>query len=144
MNRYSILLGAFGLLAGCVTVPPPPLTADNPASASAPEATVHSLRNALAGDNLTKKTREIFAQAGKQRFHLVGARPVADAERQLNFTLGEAMISSVRKVSTRAPCTAICSSNSDKGMYDLSITIACLRASAVGKSASSRSRASWE
>ena len=67
MSRYSILLVALGLLAGCVTVPPPPLTADNPASASAPEATLHPLRNTLAGDNLTKKTREIFAQAGKQQ-----------------------------------------------------------------------------
>jgi hypothetical protein len=67
MNRYSILLVALGLLAGCVTVPPPPLTADDPASRSAAEAVVRPLRNALTADDLTKKTHEILAQAGKQQ-----------------------------------------------------------------------------
>jgi hypothetical protein len=67
MNRYSILLVALGLLVGCATVPPMPLTADNPASPSAPEATVRPLRNALGADDLTKKTRQIFAQADKQQ-----------------------------------------------------------------------------
>ena len=67
MNRYSLPLVALGLLAGCVTAPPPPLTADNPASPSAPEATVRPLRNAVAADDLTKKTRQIFAQADKQQ-----------------------------------------------------------------------------
>jgi hypothetical protein len=67
MNRYSIPLVAFGLLTGCVTVPPPPLTADHPASPLAPEAAVHPLRNALTADDLTKKTREILAQADKQQ-----------------------------------------------------------------------------
>jgi hypothetical protein len=62
MNRYSILLVALGLLVGCATAPPPPLTADNPASPSAPEATVRPVHNALAADDLTKKTRQIFAQ----------------------------------------------------------------------------------
>ena len=67
MNRYSILLVALGLLAGCATAPPPPLTADNPASPSAPEATVSPFRNALGVDDLTKKSRQIFAQAAKQQ-----------------------------------------------------------------------------
>ena len=67
MNRHSIPLVALSLLAGCVTAPPPPLTADDPASPSAPEAAVHPLGNPLAADNLTKKTREILAQAGKQQ-----------------------------------------------------------------------------
>jgi len=67
MNRYSIPLVALGLLGACVTAPPPPLSSDNPASPSAPEAAVHPLRNALAADDLTKKTREILAQAGKQQ-----------------------------------------------------------------------------
>jgi len=67
MNRYSISLAALGLLAGCVTAPPPSPTADNPASPSAPEAAVHPFGNPLAADNLTKKTREILAQAGKQQ-----------------------------------------------------------------------------
>jgi hypothetical protein len=65
MNRYCKPLVAFGLLTGCVTVPPPPLTADHPASPSAPQAAVYPLRNALAADDLTKKTREILAQAGE-------------------------------------------------------------------------------
>jgi hypothetical protein len=67
MNRYSLPLVALGLLAGCATAPPPPLTADNPASPSAPEAAVRPLGNALAADDLTKKTRQIFAEADKQR-----------------------------------------------------------------------------
>ena len=65
MNRHSIQLIGLSLLAGCVTAPPRPLTADNPASPSAPEAAVRPFRNALAADDLTKKTREILAQAGK-------------------------------------------------------------------------------
>jgi hypothetical protein len=56
MNRYSIALGAF-LFAGCATAPPPPLTADNPASPSAPEAAVRPLRTTLAPDDLTRETR---------------------------------------------------------------------------------------
>src|SRR4029077_4043178 len=66
MNRYSLLV-ALSLLAGCATAPPPPLTADDPASPSAPEATVRPRRNALGVDNLTKKSRQIFAQAAKQQ-----------------------------------------------------------------------------
>jgi hypothetical protein len=66
MNRYSLPLVALSFLAGCATAPPPPLTADNPASPIAAEATVRPLRNALAADDLTKKTRKILAQAGKQ------------------------------------------------------------------------------
>jgi hypothetical protein len=65
MSRCSIPLIAVGLLAGCAATPPPPLTADNPASPSAPEATVRPLHNALGADDLTKKTRQIFAQAAK-------------------------------------------------------------------------------
>ncbi len=67
MNRYSIPLVALGLLAGCATAPPPPLTADNPANPSAPEATVRPLRNALGVDDLTKKSRQILAQAAKEQ-----------------------------------------------------------------------------
>src|SRR6266481_4962772 len=67
MNRYPILLIVLSLLAGCATAPPPPLTADNPASPSAPEATVRPLHNALGVDDLTKKSRQILAQAAKQQ-----------------------------------------------------------------------------
>jgi hypothetical protein len=66
MNRYSIPLIAF-LFAGCTTAPTPPLTADNPASPSAPEATIRPLRNTLGADDLTTKTRQIFAQVAKQQ-----------------------------------------------------------------------------
>ena len=66
MNRYSLALVALGLLAGCVTAPLPPLSADSPASPSAPEAIEPPLHNALALDDLTRKTRRIFAQADKQ------------------------------------------------------------------------------
>ena len=66
MNRYTILV-ALGLLAGCATAPPPPLTADDPANPSAPEAAVRPLRNALGVDDLTKKSRQILAQAAKEQ-----------------------------------------------------------------------------
>ena len=67
MNRYPLPLIALGLLAGCAATPTPPLSADSPASPSAPEAIEHPIRNAVAVDDLTKKTRQIFAQAIKQK-----------------------------------------------------------------------------
>ena len=77
MNRYSTPLIALGLLAGCTTAPPPPLTADHPASPSAPEATVRPLRNALEVDDLTKKSRQILAQATKQQQQWDQSGPVS-------------------------------------------------------------------
>jgi hypothetical protein len=65
MNRYSVPLIAF-LFAGCASAPPPPLTADNPANPSAPEAAIRPLRNALGADDLTKKSRQILAQATRE------------------------------------------------------------------------------
>jgi hypothetical protein len=67
MNRFSILAVALGLLLGCATAPAPPLTADNPASPSAPEAALRPLGDALGVDDLTTKTRQIFAQAAQQQ-----------------------------------------------------------------------------
>ena len=67
MNRNCILLAALSLLAGCTTAPAPPLTADNPASPSAPQATIRPFRNPFGIDDLTMKTRQIFAQAAKQQ-----------------------------------------------------------------------------
>ena len=67
MNQSYTLLIAVSILVGCTTIPTPPLTADNPASPSAPEAVERPLRNALAADDLTKKTREIFAQSQNQQ-----------------------------------------------------------------------------
>jgi hypothetical protein len=77
MNRNSIPLVAFSLLVGCTTAPTPPLTADNPADPSAPEAAVRPLRNALAVDDLTKKSRQILAQAAKQQQQWDQSGPVS-------------------------------------------------------------------
>ena len=85
MNRYSILLVALGLLAGCATAPPPPLKADNPASPSAPEATVRPLRNALAVDDLTKKSHQILAQAAKQQQQWDQSGPVSGDQQMQNM-----------------------------------------------------------
>ncbi|MEA3148688.1 MAG: hypothetical protein QOI53_4347 [Verrucomicrobiota bacterium] len=67
MERFSTSLLAFGLLAGCAAAPPPPMTADNPANPSAPEATVRPLHNTLGTDSLTKKSRQILAQSAKEQ-----------------------------------------------------------------------------
>jgi hypothetical protein len=80
MNRYSILLVALGLLAGCATAPPPPLTADSPANPSAPEGTIRPLRNAPGVDDLTKKSRQIFAQAAKQQQQWDQSGPVSGGQ----------------------------------------------------------------
>jgi hypothetical protein len=77
MDRYSILLVALSLLAGCATAPPPPLTADNPASPSAPEATLRPFRDALGVDDLTKKSRQTLAQAAKQQQQWDQSGPVS-------------------------------------------------------------------
>jgi hypothetical protein len=66
MKRSSATLLFFCFLGGCATAPPPPLTADSPASPSAPEATVPPLHNALAVDDLTRKTRQIFEESAKE------------------------------------------------------------------------------
>jgi hypothetical protein len=65
--KFSVPLVALGLLGGCVTAPPPSLTADDPASPSASEAGGQPIHNSLAADDLTRKTREIMAQAGKAK-----------------------------------------------------------------------------
>jgi hypothetical protein len=80
MNRYSIRLITLGLLTGCATAPPPPLKADNPASLSAPEATVRPFRNALGVDDLTKKNRQILAQAAKQQQQWDQSGPVSGGQ----------------------------------------------------------------
>jgi hypothetical protein len=66
MERFSRSLLALSLLAGCAAAPPPPMTADNPANPSAPEATVRPLHNALGSDSLTRKSRQILAQSAKE------------------------------------------------------------------------------
>jgi hypothetical protein len=66
MNRYLITLIALGVLAGCATAPSPPLTADDPANPSAPEASARAIPSALSTDDLSRKTRQILAQAAKE------------------------------------------------------------------------------
>jgi hypothetical protein len=68
MNRYQYLITliALGVLAGCATAPPPPLTADDPAAPSAQEAPVRAISNALSTDGLSRKTRQILALAAKE------------------------------------------------------------------------------
>jgi hypothetical protein len=53
------------------------LTADNPASPSAPEGIVRPLRNALGVDDLTKKSRQILVQAAKQQQQWDQSGPVS-------------------------------------------------------------------
>jgi hypothetical protein len=67
MTRYSLPLLVLGLLAACAEAPPPPLTADDPANPSGAEATVSNRRNPLDVDRLTRKSRQILAQAAKQQ-----------------------------------------------------------------------------
>lgn len=67
MKRYCIALIAFGLIGGCVATAPTPLEADNPASPSAPEASVRLPHNPLAVDNLTRKTRQILAKSAEHQ-----------------------------------------------------------------------------
>jgi hypothetical protein len=67
MNRYSASLLVLGLLAGCATGPPPPLTVEEPANPSVPEGPARPLRNALGLDGLTRKSRQILAQAAKEQ-----------------------------------------------------------------------------
>ena len=66
MNRFCIVVVTLSFLAACASEPPPPLTADSPASPSAPEAASRPLRYTLMPDDLTRKTRKMFAQADKQ------------------------------------------------------------------------------
>ena len=77
MNLHCIPIVALGLLAGCTTAPPPPLTVDNPASPSAPEATVRPLRKGLGVDDLTRKSRQILAQAAEQQQRWDQSGPVS-------------------------------------------------------------------
>jgi hypothetical protein len=66
MDRSNLLpLIVFSLLAGC-SATPPVLTADNPASAQAPEADFTPLPT-LKRDAITQRTRQMLTQAAKQQ-----------------------------------------------------------------------------
>jgi hypothetical protein len=66
MTRYLVTLIAVGLLTGCATAPSLSLTTDDPADPAAPEAPGRPVPNALSTDGLTRKTRQILAQAAKE------------------------------------------------------------------------------
>lgn len=66
MPRSFILLAA-GLLAGCASVPPPPLTAANPASPSAPEGVRLVRSTSLRTDDATSKTTALLSAAKKEQ-----------------------------------------------------------------------------
>jgi hypothetical protein len=78
MNRHFVTVIAFGLLTGCATAPPPPLSDDDPANPSAPEAPVRTIQNALSTDGLTRQTRQILAQAAKEWQRSNQASPTPD------------------------------------------------------------------
>jgi hypothetical protein len=82
MERFSTSLLAFGLLAGCAAAPPPPMTADNPANPSAPEATVRPVHNTLGTDSLTRKTRQILAQSAKEQQQWDQGGPASGEQRE--------------------------------------------------------------
>jgi len=67
IERFFTSLLALSFLAGCAAAPPPPMTANNPANPSAPEASIRPLHNALGTDSLTRKSHQILAQSGKER-----------------------------------------------------------------------------
>jgi hypothetical protein len=67
MNRYSASLLALGLLASCAPISPSVSSTDDPANPEAPEATVRPIRDVLGADSLTRKSRQILAQAANER-----------------------------------------------------------------------------
>jgi hypothetical protein len=67
MNPYFALLVAVGLLTGCATALLPPLKADDPANPSVAETTARPHSDTLGVDDLTKKTRRIFAKAATEQ-----------------------------------------------------------------------------
>jgi hypothetical protein len=66
MTRSILIAIALGLLAGCAINDFPPLTADNPASPSAPEAVGHPVRFSLGTDSATQRTRQLIAARAQQ------------------------------------------------------------------------------
>ena len=60
----TILIAA-ALLSGCATAPPPPLTADSPASPDAPAGATPARHSSLRPDDATLKSRAILGAAAK-------------------------------------------------------------------------------
>jgi outer membrane PBP1 activator LpoA protein len=66
MIRIPVVIAA-ALLAGCATVPPPPLVATHPASPEAPEGARLSRLISLNPDDATRKTRALLSAAQKEQ-----------------------------------------------------------------------------
>ena len=66
MTRTLTLLAA-ALLAGCASAPPPPLTANHPASADAPEGARIARTTSLRADEATRKSRVLLSAAQEEQ-----------------------------------------------------------------------------
>ncbi len=66
MPRQISFLAA-ALLAGCASAPPPPLSANHPASADAPEGARIARTTSLRADDATRKSRALLSAAQKEQ-----------------------------------------------------------------------------
>ena len=66
MIRQIFFLAA-ALLAGCASAPPPPLTANHPASADAPEGARIARTTSLRADEATRKSRVLLSAAQEEQ-----------------------------------------------------------------------------
>ena len=76
MTRTFAFLAA-ALLAGCATTTPPPLTANHPASADAPEGARVARTTSLRADDATRKTNAMLSAARKEQEHWDAYGPVS-------------------------------------------------------------------
>jgi len=67
MIRLITFLAAAGVLAGCATAPPPPLSAASPASPHAPEGARIARTTSLRPDETTRKTNALLSAAQKEQ-----------------------------------------------------------------------------
>ena len=75
MTRTSTFLAA-ALLAGCASAPPP-LTANHPASADAPEGARVARTTSLRADDATRRTNAMLSAARKEQEHWDAYGPVS-------------------------------------------------------------------
>ena len=77
MTRPLTILAAAALLAGCASAPPPPLTADHPASADAPEGARVARTTSLRADEATRKSHALLSAAQREQEHWDAYGPVS-------------------------------------------------------------------